>query len=122
MKFRLVLKAKPADGRADVPERPKLRIGGRRAEGSDEDPETDEETADDENDDGDDAGDREEHRYATLHTDGPDSPGHAVRLVRHAEKPGSWRVHPEDRKRAMAALRSKPSTRPENASARRPRG
>lgn len=47
-----------------------------------------------------------DYRYATLHTGGPDSPGHAIRLERHPERPGVWRPHSDDMKRAQQALSS----------------
>lgn len=40
-----------------------------------------------------------QHRYATIHTGGPDSPGHAVRLQPHPQKAGVWQLHPDDKER-----------------------
>mgnify|MGYP005867657491 CR=1 FL=1 len=47
------------------------------------------------------------HRYVTVHTGGPDSPGHTVRMVPHPERPGEWTVHEADREQARALFGKK---------------
>lgn len=47
------------------------------------------------------------HRYVTVHTGGPDTPGHTVRMVPHPEKPGEWAVHEADREQARALFGGK---------------
>lgn len=44
------------------------------------------------------------HRFATIHTAGPDSPGHTVRLTPHPEKSGTWSPHPDDMPQVRRAL------------------
>lgn len=55
------------------------------------------------------------YRYATLHTAGPDSPGHAIRLERNPERPGAWRPHADDMKRAQQAIRGDGAPAPAQA-------
>lgn len=43
------------------------------------------------------------HRFATIHTGGPETPGHAVRITPHPSRPGVWQVHPNDREKAQQA-------------------
>lgn len=47
------------------------------------------------------------YRLATIHTAGPETPGHTVRMAQHPEKPGVWRIHPEDRERIRGILGGK---------------
>lgn len=49
------------------------------------------------------------HRYATIHTAGPDSPGHTIRLSPNAGKPGTWSPHPDDMPKVRRALTASPN-------------
>ncbi|GEM_PF-1537335 len=51
----------------------------------------------------------EDQKYVTVHTGDHTTPGHAVRMQKHPEKPGVWQVHPEDRDKVKDALGHKPS-------------
>jgi mannose-6-phosphate isomerase-like protein (cupin superfamily) len=43
------------------------------------------------------------HQLATLHTGGPETPGHTIRLRRHPDQPGRWILHTGDRAKAKTA-------------------
>lgn len=46
-------------------------------------------------------------RYLTIHTAGPDSGGHTVRMQPHDTAPGQWKIHPEDHRLAQSAFAPK---------------
>lgn len=47
-----------------------------------------------------------QHRLATLHTAGPESPGHTFRLQPHPKELGRWQIHGDDRARIKRAMKS----------------